>query len=224
MSLLYTVINAGTPGNNSLDLLARARSDLSRSLPDLAVVAIGTNDALNSQKAISLDQFEDNIRGLVNFVLETVASLILIVPPPCVDEYVRERHPRGFFGDETPSIRLNRYCEVLRCFKSDGPIRVVDIHAHFSSRKKAGYRREDWILNEENSGIRDGVHPTPSGYYEIAREVFSAVRRSRFFSGTVACLGDSITFGTGAQAAATPPSSCYPAVLESLLNNSLTTS
>lgn len=214
----HTVVNLGVAGDNTADLIRRFPRVVKSHSPDLIAITVGTNDALNSSKTIGVIEFEKNISILTELAREVAPTVVFIIPPPCHDPYVRERHPADFFAVESPSERLGKYSEVLRTHNPGDGVVHLDINTHFVTQGSVGLAHESWIQNEQNSGLRDGVHPTPRGYREIAELLHDLIKAHTVPCDRVVCFGDSITFGAGASNPGESVGESYPAVLNSLLN------
>lgn len=71
------VINAGIGGNNTKDLLERINKDCLAYHPDLTVLMIGTND-MNSMKYIPIDEYEKNLRKIIDLILKSKSQVLLM--------------------------------------------------------------------------------------------------------------------------------------------------
>ena len=76
------VINAGVGGNSSANLLPRVHEDVIAKHPDLVILMVGTNDALNSQKLTAPEVFVANLEKLVTEMTGSGSEVILMTIPP----------------------------------------------------------------------------------------------------------------------------------------------
>lgn len=215
---MTTVINAGIAGNNTRDLLVRFERDVAGHDPDLVILGVGSNDALNSRNPVPLAEYAENIRRLIILAKGIGAGVTVLIPLPCYDPYVLERHSSDFFGAETPSEKLENYCQILREICNERNVAVIDVRQHFIAHGSIGTSSRSWLRNEANCGTRDGTHPTEAGFRELAHFVFQAIKTNDQSAQKLVCFGDSITYGGGEEIkpGQVMPHS-YPAILRTLL-------
>lgn len=217
------LVNAGKGGNNSRDLLKRLESDVLIHQPDLVIVGVGTNDAINSKNPVSLSEFETNCTTLIQKIRASGAEVIFLDPPPCYDPFVLKRHTPDFFRDESPSQKIRTYRAVLAKTCARESASIIKIYETFLAKGNIGEDKASWMQNPENSGKTDGVHPTAEGYQAIAGLVAQSLRENGLQSNRrIVCFGDSITFGAGVKGAGTVQGETYPAILRNILQNAIT--
>lgn len=78
---------------------------------------------------------------------------------PVVEEYYFERHPKEWYAEGLKPV-LERYTAAARRVAEQTKRPLVDL---------TDLDPTVHIRTPENSGLRDGVHPTPTGCAEIAR-------------------------------------------------------
>ncbi|MBN2639408.1 MAG: hypothetical protein JXR65_10045 [Bacteroidales bacterium] len=212
------VLNAGIGGNNTVDLLARIDKDVLEKSPDIAIIMIGTNDMLNSKKWVSLKEYKQNLDSIVGILKENKIQVVLCSPPPVDTAYLFERHNRNLFSEE-PNIKLDSITHFMKRFSIKEDVCFVDINSKFKSMNIPTHNLDNYIQNEMNSKVSDGVHPTSAGYSLIAETIFSVLQEHKLISrkGKIICFGDSITFGTGVKEEGTANGNTYPAVLQNLI-------
>lgn len=209
-----TVINAGRGGDTTADLLARLEGDVLAQAPDLVVLLAGTNDRLNSPKAIPLAQYEENLRDLVRRIAARGAKVLLVTIPPAHEPYLLKRHPREFFGRERAEARIASVNDAVRRVARERAIPVVDFFAAVENAGGASERAGSLIRNRENSGSEDGVHPTAKGYRLLGNLVAEAITREHLQDARrIICFGDSITRGVHMSGEGTATGETYPAFL-----------
>lgn len=216
----YQVYNLGHGGHNTVDLI---RSQLNRAVklkPTLAIVMVGTNDMNNYRKLVPIDQYEKNLRKITSDLEKAGAKVILILPPPCINEVVRLRAPKAAPKELSvdPAGRLLQVCAVMRKIAAEKKYDLVDFHAIVSKNTPLD-GKASFLRNPANSASNDGVHPTREGYAVLSKAVYELIKAKGYSAEVTVCLGDSITFGSAMLGAGTSYGTSYPAQLAKLLNN-----
>ena len=213
------VTNAGRGGNNPRNLLARMDADVLAHQPDLVIVGVGTNDAINSKNSVPLPEFEKNCTTLIQKIRAAGAEAVFIEPPPCFDPFVLKRHSAAFFQDGSPSEKIRAYRAALRSVCEREHVPVVAVYETFLNKGSIGESKDSWLQNPENSGRSDGVHPTAKGNQAIADLVAQCLAENGWSTREhIVCFGDSITFGAGVKGGGTVEGDCYPARLKQILS------
>lgn len=207
------VINAGISGNNTKDLVLRLERDCLAYRPDLVVVMVGTNDALNSQKIVNDKDFAANLTTLVKKINQAGSKVLLLTIPPVYEPYLLLRHPASFYGTEGPAGKRNKKNAIIKSISADQRTYFLDIGTIMEKIGKVGADKDSLIRNVLNSNVKDGVHPTANGYRFIALSVFNFISSLQAGFHSVVCYGDSITFGDGGT-----DKDSYPSYLKKLLN------
>ena len=209
-------VNAGISGNNTQDLLDRLPEVIDLG-PDWVLLMVGTNDMLNSNKFVSYNDYEENLKTIVNKLQEQGASVILISPPTVDPIYLFERHGEANFKDK-PMKKLyavGLYMEELS--KKEG-VYMVDVFKEFQNKNIPVHNEDVFLMNQKNSGKRDGVHPTAEGYQLIAEIIAASLEKQQIeLDGKVICFGDSITFGMDVLGEGTVEGETYPAFLKRIV-------
>lgn len=200
------IINAGIPGNNSEDILERL-NEIIAFKPDVVLLMVGTNDVLNSAKAVSYDKYESNVATIVEHLSACGAIPVLMTILPCLDSYVIERHPPTFFEEERPSRKIQNANHILKRLAISRHLSLIDLYHQFG---EVNEQKTCLLRNEANSEDRDGVHPTPDGYRIIAQMARRFLSENQLEFNTLLCLGDSITYGVKVEGAGTDHGTCYP--------------
>src|SRR5688572_27841693 len=100
------VLNLGHGGDTTADLLARLEQDVLGRAPSLVVLLVGTNDLLNSKKAVSLPQYRENLSALVARIHTRGARVVLSTLPPAYAPYLSKRQPAEFYGAGGPGAHI----------------------------------------------------------------------------------------------------------------------
>lgn len=206
------VINAGVGGNNTVDLLARIDNDCLRHMPDLTIITVGTND-MNSRKFIPLDIFRKNVNQLIQQITGTGSQVILTTLMPAYEPYLMTRHPAKFYEPEGYKGRLKQMNDLIKEISLENDVALLDLYHIFNTVGNIGESVDSLMKNDANSGVKDGIHPTPTGYRVMAVAAYEFIKQNGFPHSRVVCFGDSITAGDGGV-----QGQSYPAFLKSLLN------
>lgn len=199
------VINRGKPGSNSSALLNEWLTQTTLQQPRFVVLMVGTNDAVNSRAQVPIDRYKKNLTRMlehwstVSAEIKRAEPAILITIPHVNEEPVAERHP-----DHPQLGSINAHVDTYNATLSELAktygATLIDL--------------KDWA-----AGLGpDGVHMTPAGYADIAQRVAKIIGTRIEPGDRVLCVGDSLTFGSGAQGGGTTRGETYPAVLNNLLN------
>jgi lysophospholipase L1-like esterase len=186
------VWNCGVPGNNSQDLLNRLERDCLSLCPDVVVMMVGTNDFLSSTHCTSADVYARNLDSLVVRIMAK-SRLIVLTILPVREHYLLTRHPKDFFpnGCEEKVLTANRIvkevCARRGCW-------LVDMNFYYELL--AGNGVDDLLRTPQNSGMTDGVHPTPGGYKVMALVVSYFMAEHGIAPRRLVCFGDSIMYGS----------------------------
>ena len=213
-SAAIRVVNAGVPGNNSFDLIARLTEDVLAEAPDTVILMCGTNDMLNSRKSVPYERYESNLDRIISVLQKENIRVVLMTVPPCYEPFLLKRHPAEFFTPQAPNRKLEKLNGIVRKLAAKRQCPVVDLWTLFSERGNIGADRSSWLRNNANGKSLDGIHPVSIGYRNIAEAVAATLKQAGYTPKTIVCFGDSITCGIGAA----KPDESYPAVLEKLLN------
>lgn len=219
------VINAGRGGDTTADLLARVEGDVLVSRPEVVVLLVGTNDTLNSQKALPLAVYRKNLAALTRRIAQSGAKVLMVTIPPAHAPYLLQRHPAEFYGPGGPDARINAANEVIREVAAESGSPLVNFFAAVAQAGGASAQPGSLIRNAANSASEDGVHPTAEGYRLLAHLVAESIRHENLAGARrIVCFGDSITFGVHLPGAGTATGETYPAFLAQALHEGSKTS
>ncbi|MCI5778962.1 MAG: GDSL-type esterase/lipase family protein [Lentisphaeria bacterium] len=208
------VVNAGSPGNNSFDLLTRLNTDVLSEDPDTVILLCGTNDMVNSKKPVPFARYETNLEQIITTLKNQNIRVMLMTPIPCYEPYILRRHDPAFFTPLSPNAKLEKAGEIVRKLAKKHGCPLVDLWTLFKERGEIGETAASWLRNPANGRSVDGVHPVGPGYAQIAKAVGAAMKEAGLKPKKIVCFGDSITFGIGAA----KPEESYPEQLELELN------
>jgi len=212
------VFNAGINGNNTVNLLSRLEKDVLKKDPDLVILMVGTNDMMNINKTLSMQDYEKNYQQLVDKI-KNKAGLILMTIPPVYMPYVLERKPQ-FNGDSgLVQRKIDSANLVIRRISTKNKCILVDLNKILRACGGADTTRNGIFTNEANMGIADGIHPNANGYKIIAAALYQTIITALPGAKKIVCFGDSITCGYRMKGQGTADGDTYPAFLNRMLHS-----
>jgi lysophospholipase L1-like esterase len=214
------ILNKGVSGNTTVNLLKRLEVDVLKEKPDLVILMVGTNDLLNSKKIISYQEYAANLTKIVQTIKSKNCEVLMMSPPTADSVYLYQRHDKSLYVD-TPNTMMNKAREIVKVVSKENRTFYVDIYSSFIAKEIPKHNEDVYIRNVKNSGVKDGVHPTPVGYKFIAETVFKYLKENKLLNKykTIICFGDSITKGAGAKGAGTITGENYPSFLNTMIIN-----
>lgn len=213
------VLNKGTPGNITKDLLVRVYRDVIVHKPDVVVLLIGTNDLLNTRKMVSMTEYYNNIEQLADSLLSHNIHLVVVSPPTVDTLYLYQRHDASLYP--APPLQLLESArdtiETL-CLRKN--LLFVDLFTHLMEMGVPLHEEDYIIRNRMNSGESDGIHFTIEGNRLLAQLVYGKLKENfgELINLKIICFGDSITFGVYMKGRGTAEGDTYPAVLKRLIH------
>ena len=152
------VINMGVSGNTTRDLKDRWQSDVLDLHPDWLGILIGINDVwrqfdtpLITENHVGLEEYEQNLTGLIEQTLSNLKGLILMTP------YFMEPN-----REDPMRIRMDQYGAVVKRLAAKYGTVLVDLQSAFDS----------YFRYYHSASINwDRIHPEIVGHMLIAREI-----------------------------------------------------
>lgn len=212
----HYVLNKGIPGNNVNNLQKRLERAVLSYQPSLVIIMIGTNDMVNPSKMLSYSAYSDKLNLLVDRIKKEGADVLLLSVPYADTGYLFDRYGRDKYT-AGPNEKIDSANKIIHEIALEWHCMYLDINQVFSSYHSPSREASSLIRNEKNTGVKDGVHPTPRGYHIIAESIFSFLKEEGRSYNKIICFGDSITFGAFALGQGTNKGRTYPAVLRRLL-------
>ena len=209
-----SVVNKGMGGSTTRDLLKAFPTAVEALRPQHVVLFVGMNDAANTGKLVPIEEYEANLNTLVGKIRALGAAPYLVTIHSIIEAEHATRHKKELLPPEGMNWKLAKYNEVIVRVAEAQKVPVVRFDQVFEAN--GGARK--LTRNKENMKISDGVHLTPEGYRLLAQTVYEVIHERVKPGETVACLGDSLTFGSGMQGEGTATGQTYPARLAEMLN------
>ena len=206
------VCNAGSPGENSAQVLLRLPEALAKCKPlAAAVLVVGMNDAVNEKRFLTPEQTRVAVVHMLRLITDAHAKAFVVTVHDPDEVRLLQRHSPESFGGWKPARRINATNRALRKAAKQGGADIIDFHRALADAGGASV-----------SLSTDGVHLTRTGYGLLANTVAAALPRGLDES-KVLCIGDSLTYGIGVRLvdAADAGSSSYPQQLMKLLSRGL---
>ena len=219
MSKPLMVYNAGRPGDTTVELAGRFDRDVAPRLPDLVYVLIGGNDMFYPGHILSPESCRKNLAELAGRILEQ-SKLVLFTIPPFYRPFLIENFPETINHPLSLATRFQLVNELIREVAEQfaAPLIALDTLIQPVDETAASL-----VMNEANSGRRDGMHLTEKGLRVMAEAAFQ-VWRNRFAEArTIVCFGDSITYGVymKGKGSAEIGSTTYPGMLHRMIADAL---
>ncbi len=152
-----TIRNRGVNGESSRNGLARLECELATYSPDLVIMLFGSNDsAYGPWYHVGYEEFSRNYDLIISGVKAAGAQLILITPPPVIED------------EEMPFIEnsvLEGYCEIIREKAEKNSLKLIDMNKAFKEHPPLTALLQ-W----------DGVHISTEGYRLFFETVYETVR------------------------------------------------
>lgn len=151
------IINMGVSGNTSKNVLDDFDWRVAHSKPQVVFLMIGTNDAA-TDKAISVEQYGENLKTLIQKIRALGAIPVLLSPTPILESHAPER------------ANLKHYVIKMSEVVQKEQVIFVNQWEIWNGELKAKYK-DQWsklLLN-------DPLHPNGLGHKEMAISLFKAL-------------------------------------------------
>ncbi|MEI5994374.1 SGNH/GDSL hydrolase family protein [Candidatus Enterococcus mansonii] len=147
-----TIINAGMPGDTTVDAMKRLDKEVLREKPDLVTIFFGANDT-NRDNLVSLETFAENIETMI---VKIGKEKVILLTPPYVD---CARKPNREDG------RIREYAERVKAIAERYEIPVIDLY-----KAMVVYPGTDEFLQA------DGLHFSKTGYDLLAALIVREIK------------------------------------------------
>jgi lysophospholipase L1-like esterase len=158
------IFNLGISGDTSADVLRRIENEISvRRWPNdpvMTILAIGVNDSADKrgQRLGPLDEYEVNIKKLLNVMTKMSDQQLIVGLTPCVDSLL---DPAAWSENDfrASNQRVRDYEQALLAIVNEHNLQFVPIWEKF--------------MNEPSweGMLPDGLHPNTAGHNLIYKEV-----------------------------------------------------
>jgi len=156
-----TVIPAGISGHTSKDMLARLQRDVLAKHPDWMTLSCGVNDVWHGAAGVPLDQYESNIRSIVDQAQAAGIKVMILTSTLIMED------PGNEFNQ-----KLATYNQFLRSLAQEKGTLLADLNAdeqaELARLKAAGADTSKPLLTV------DGVHPIYPGDVLMATGILKA--------------------------------------------------
>jgi len=179
------VINSGIPGNTSAMAKERFEKDVLAHKPDLVIIQLGTNDAAvdvwkkppATEPRVSIDVYEQNLRGFITKLKAQGARVILVTPAPTRwADKLKEMYGKPPYDPNDPdgfNIILKDYVQRARDVAKSEKVALVDLYsAFYKYHKVKGQTMDDLFL--------DGLHPNSKGQEIEAKLLLKKIEKMKF--------------------------------------------
>lgn len=170
---VFSVINAGVGGSSASSSLFRLERDVLRYSPDLLLLGFCLNDSCAGLE--KLDEYEQNIRKIINETRsKTNAEIIILTPNFMASRETsriapeHRRHIQTILDRQNSGI-LKAYVQRLRLTAHDLNVPVADVYAEWENMAKQGFDTNEFLINGLN-------HPDTERQKLIANTIFSLIK------------------------------------------------
>jgi lysophospholipase L1-like esterase len=152
------VINTAISGHTSQNILDDFQQRVARFQPNVVVLMIGTNDACDDYRKVSVDQFEKNLIQLIGKIRAMDAVPVLLTPTPIIIEQAQSRK------------NLEKYVIKIREVAEKNQVILVDNWTIWNTELQEKYHGEVFTKL-----LDDPIHPNGLGHQELAKTLFKAL-------------------------------------------------
>ncbi len=208
----FRIYNAGYPGDTTLELLNRFDRDVAARLPDLVCLLVGGNDMFYPGHILEIESYRTNLEELLGKIETIGARTILFTVPLFYRPFLIENFPETIEHPLSTAERLNLVNHAIRTAARKHSIPLIDLAEVI---RPVDDSAASLVMNETNSGRRDGMHLTAAGLQVMAEAVYAVWKSDFPAARTIVCFGDSITYGVymKGKGTAEPDALTYPGQL-----------
>lgn len=143
-----------------------------KSVVKLLTIFIGTNDALDTIQAVSLDKYRANIKAMTSMALQKGIKVILI-GPTLHDQAANKR----VFQDVTiaSSAKNRKYSQAVELVAHELNVPFIDLWSAFV--REGGFEEEKILDNSVSCEeyLPDGIHFSPAAYRVLYNEIINCI-------------------------------------------------
>jgi lysophospholipase L1-like esterase len=154
------IVNAGGDGNTSREGLARLERDVLAHQPALVLVEFGGNDAVEGERHVPVEEFEQNLRSIHHQVTARGGRIVLLTFPPVIDARHAFRDSPYFLARGGIDREVDRYRQRTRAVAQSLRVPLFDLDRYL--------RERDTQPGVAPAIAPDGVHLTIEGNQAVA--------------------------------------------------------
>ncbi|MCD4737188.1 MAG: exo-alpha-sialidase [Bacteroidales bacterium] len=162
------ITNLGIPNEKSDQALSKLKQDVISKKPDIVVVMYGTNDAFvdkgKTTERLPVESYSRNIANIVRQLQDTNIKVILMTPIPHGDF---TGYNQELYKEKGYNFFIKPYISSCRQIAENHKILLADNYLHWEAKEYMGQDLDEWLT--------DGIHPNATGHQHIARTLFPAV-------------------------------------------------
>ena len=151
------IINTAVSGNTTKNILDDFEWRVAHSKPQVVFLMIGTNDAAQD-KAISVEQYGENLGNLIRKIRAIAAIPVLLSPTAILESHAPER------------ANLKDYVAEMKALVAKEQVIFVDQWEIWNGELKRKYA-DQW----SKKLLNDPLHPNGQGHKEMAISLFKAL-------------------------------------------------
>ncbi|MCT4598639.1 MAG: GDSL-type esterase/lipase family protein [Vallitalea sp.] len=161
-SISWNIINSSKNGITTREALDYIESSVLEHRPNVVFIQFGTNDSATNNKYRSLEEFENNLKNILNQIIKLnnrtglnncMPIPILITPPPVNENIAKPMHNNS---------RLNQYVHIIKTLAKDYNCPIIDFYSKLIE-----------IDNYTNLILDDGIHLNEKGYDLLFDTIFA---------------------------------------------------
>ncbi len=170
-----TAVSRARPGNTSGEYLKffRESKALKKFKPKMVVLMLGTNDVRIDYDNTPVKEFKENISAIIKIIKdfekkkEMNIDIYLCTIPPIF------KADLNTFTKESIRRVNEEIVPAIEELSMEHDLQLIDMHSVF----------------ERNKDLLPGIHPSPGGYYKMAKVIYNRLRRdSRDYC--ISCEGE----------------------------------
>jgi len=162
------VISLGRPGNTSGEYLRylESKTPIKKLNPDIVILMLGTNDVRIDGDNTPTNIYKKNMKKIIGIIRNTdnnnpdpVKIFIMTIPPIFVTDL-------NTFSTESVKRVENEIVPAIREMSEKEKLKLIDINSFF----------------HRNKDLLPGIHPSPAGYFMMAKFIFNQLKKDLKFN------------------------------------------
>ena len=161
------VFNAGGNGNTSAEGLKRIEADVLVHMPGRVLVEFGGNDAVHDARAVSVDEFEDNLLAILQQVRRRGGEVALLTFPPIINEWHATRSDAYYARWGGLDQCVEEYRQRTRAMATLHSVPLLDLDRLL--RTQIACKGKAALI------MADGVHLTSEAHRWVSRAILEVL-------------------------------------------------